>query len=61
MKVKERSEKIEITTGMISPSWSLADVLALKDLQNSMILTPWGPNAVPTGGQESPCLPGFAI
>src|ERR1017187_6290258 len=30
MKVKERSEKIVITTGMISPSWSLADVLALN-------------------------------
>src|SRR5277367_6499526 len=42
MKVKERSEKIVITTGMISPSWSLADVLALKALQNSMMLTPCG-------------------
>src|ERR1017187_4515086 len=30
MKVKERSEKMVITTGMISPSWSLADVLALN-------------------------------
>src|SRR5689334_13073240 len=36
------------TTGMMSPS-SL-DVLALKFLQKSMILTPCGPNAVPTGG-----------
>src|SRR6266446_8889284 len=50
MKVKERSEKIVITTGMISPSWSLADVLALNALQKSMMLTPWGPSAVPTGG-----------
>src|SRR5829696_7779628 len=33
---------------MISPS-SLA-VLELKFLQKSMILTPWGPSAVPTGG-----------
>src|SRR5687767_7968141 len=33
---------------MISPS-SL-DVFALKFLQKSMILTPWGPSAVPTGG-----------
>src|ERR1039457_1591627 len=50
MKVKERSEKIVITTGMISPSWSLADVLALNALQKSMMLTPCGPSAVPTGG-----------
>src|SRR3954469_3852361 len=33
---------------MISPS-SLA-VFALKFLQKSMMLTPWGPSAVPTGG-----------
>src|SRR3984957_15814243 len=50
MKVNERSEKMVITTGMIKPSWSLADVLALKALQNSMMLTPCGPSAVPTGG-----------
>src|SRR5208283_1581403 len=50
MKVKERSEKIVITTGMIRPSWSLADVLALNALQKSMMLTPCGPRAVPTGG-----------
>src|SRR4051812_25789085 len=50
IKVKERSEKMVITTGMISPSWSLADVLALNALQNSMMLTPCGPSAVPTGG-----------
>src|SRR4051795_7821593 len=50
MKVNERSEKIVITTGMIRPSWSLPDVLALNALQKSMMLTPWGPSAVPTGG-----------
>src|SRR5260370_23092171 len=50
MKVKERSEKMVITTGMMSPSWSLADVLALNALQNSIMLTPCGPSAVPTGG-----------
>src|SRR5258705_11502765 len=37
IKVKERSEKIVITTGMISPSWSLAEVLALNALQNSIM------------------------
>src|SRR3974390_2585192 len=35
---------------MISPSWSFAEVLALNALQNSMMLTPCGPSAVPTGG-----------
>src|SRR6185295_18540253 len=50
MKVNERSEKIVITTGMIRPSWSLPDVLALDALQKSMIFTPCGPSAVPTGG-----------
>src|SRR6202166_4687967 len=50
MNVNERSEKIVITTGMISPSWSLPDVLALNALQKSMMLTPCGPSAVPTGG-----------
>jgi hypothetical protein len=39
-----------INTGMISPSWSFAEVLALNALQNSMMLTPCGPSAVPTGG-----------
>src|SRR4051812_26466811 len=33
---------------MMSPSSLL--VFALKFLQKSMILTPWGPRAVPTGG-----------
>src|SRR5271157_1010027 len=50
MKVNERSLKMVMTTGMINPSWSLADVLALNALQNSMMLTPCGPRAVPTGG-----------
>src|SRR5713101_6458115 len=50
IKENDRSEKMVITTGMIRPSWSLADVLALNALQNSMILTPCGPSAVPTGG-----------
>src|SRR5215469_5509451 len=35
---------------MIKPSWSFAEVLALNALQNSMMLTPCGPSAVPTGG-----------
>src|SRR4051794_41805702 len=33
---------------MIVPVW--ASVAALYCLQNSMIGTPWGPSAVPTGG-----------
>src|ERR1051325_6666077 len=37
--VKERSEKIVITTGMIRPSWSFADVRALNVLQKSIMLT----------------------
>src|SRR5208282_814232 len=48
--VNERSEKIVMTTGMIRPSCSLLEVLALNALQNSMMLTPCGPSAVPTGG-----------
>src|SRR5204862_5406886 len=50
MNVNERSEKIVMTTGMMRPSWSLAEVLALNALQNSMMFTPCGPSAVPTGG-----------
>src|SRR5260370_24140800 len=50
IKVKERSLKMVITTGMMSPSWSFADVLALNALQNSIIFTPCVPSAVPTGG-----------
>src|SRR6476661_6579481 len=33
---------------MIRPSWPA--VFALKFLQKSMMFTPWGPRAVPTGG-----------
>src|SRR5215472_2355442 len=36
-------------TGKIIPSASFC-VLALNCLQKSMMLTPWGPSAVPTGG-----------
>src|SRR3972149_2862087 len=39
-----------MTTGIISPSWSLAEVLALNTLQNSMMFTPCWPRAGPTGG-----------
>src|SRR2546421_9491550 len=35
---------------MIRPSWSFAEVLALNALQKSMMFTPCGPRAVPTGG-----------
>src|SRR5436189_3238177 len=48
MKVYERSAYTVTTTGMMRPS-SFA-VRALKFLQKSMMLTPWGPRAVPTGG-----------
>ena len=48
MKVKERSSKTVISTGMIVPAsdW----VCALNALQNSMMLTPCWPSAGPTGG-----------
>src|ERR1700740_3724567 len=36
-------------TGKIIPSASFC-VLALNCLQKSMMFTPWGPSAVPTGG-----------
>src|SRR3989304_42762 len=39
MKVKARSWETVAPTGMISPSWSFADVLALNCLQNSMMFT----------------------
>src|SRR5690606_14268621 len=48
MNVNDRSSKIVISTGMIVPRW--ASVWALYSLQKSMIATPWGPSAVPTGG-----------
>src|SRR5436190_3757448 len=39
-----------MTTGMIKPSWSFADVFALNCLQKSMMFTPCWPRAGPTGG-----------
>src|SRR5664280_320726 len=39
---------MEISTGMIEPFWF--SVAALYCLQNSIVWTPWGPRAVPTGG-----------
>src|SRR6266567_1516434 len=40
---------METSTGKIIPSGSFC-VFALNCLQKSMMLTPWGPSAVPTGG-----------
>src|SRR3954465_12370767 len=37
-----------ISTGITLPR--MASVWALYALQNSMMFTPWGPRAVPTGG-----------
>src|SRR3954451_20854285 len=48
MKVNGRSAKIVTTTGMTIPAWLW--VLALNCFTNSMMLTPWGPSAVPSGG-----------
>src|SRR4051812_50099919 len=48
MKVNERSSKTVISTGTIVPRWF--SVWALYILQKSMIATPCGPSAVPTGG-----------
>ena len=48
MKVNERSSKMVISTGTIVPRW--LSVWELYILQKSMMLTPWGPRAVPTGG-----------
>src|ERR1019366_1586676 len=47
-KENERSSKIVISTGTIVPRWF--SVAALYCLQNSMVCTPCGPSAVPTGG-----------
>src|SRR5450755_3698524 len=44
----DRSSKIVISTGMMLPRW--ASVAALYCLQKSMMFTPCGPSAVPTGG-----------
>jgi hypothetical protein len=48
MNVNERSSKIVISTGITFPR--MGSVAALYALQNSMMFTPWGPRAVPTGG-----------
>src|SRR5689334_11004702 len=48
MKLYDRSAYTVTTTGMIRPS--SFEVFALKFLQKSMMLTPCGPSAVPTGG-----------
>src|SRR6185437_10244668 len=50
IKVNERSLHTVTTTGMISPSSSLALVRALNCLQNSMMLICAWPRAGPTGG-----------
>ena len=43
-----RSSKTVISTGTIVPTW--VSVAALYSLTKSMIATPCGPSAVPTGG-----------
>src|ERR1700684_4336045 len=48
MNVNDRSSKIEISTGMMLPRWP--SVAALYCLTKSMMFTPCGPSAVPTGG-----------
>src|SRR4051795_10304162 len=48
MNVKLRSSNTVISTGMIVPTCD--SVAALYCLTKSMIGTPWGPSAVPTGG-----------
>src|SRR6266852_181356 len=57
MKVKERSSKTVISTGMIRPF--SACVCALNALQNSMMLTPCWPSAGPTGGAGLAWPPGI--
>ena len=47
-KVNERSSNTVISTGTMVPAW--VSVAALYCLQKSMMATPWGPSAVPTGG-----------
>src|SRR5205823_6921346 len=44
----DRSAYTVTTAGMIRPSWPA--VFALKFLQKSIMFTPCGPSAVPTGG-----------
>src|SRR5690348_12255191 len=48
-KVKVRSVYTVTRTGKIMPSGSF-EVFALNCLQKSMMFSPWGPSAVPTGG-----------
>ena len=48
MNVNERSSKMVISTGMIVPTCD--SVAALYPFTKSMIATPCGPSAVPTGG-----------
>ena len=48
MNVNDRSSKIEISAGTTVPRCD--SVAALYILQKSMMLMPWGPSAVPTGG-----------
>jgi len=48
MKVKLRSSKTEISTGITYPA--LSWVRALYSLQNAMMLTPLAPSAGPMGG-----------
>ena len=48
MNENERSSKTVISTGTIVPTWD--SVAALYALTKSMIATPCGPSAVPTGG-----------
>src|SRR6266498_5415524 len=45
-----------ISTGITFPRW--ASVAALYCRQKSMMLTPWGPSAVPTGGAGVACPAG---
>src|SRR5213076_1021859 len=56
MKVNVRSLKIVTSTGVIIPC--ACAVLALNCLTNSMMFTPWGPSAVPTGGAGVACPAG---
>ena len=48
MNEKARSSKIEISTGMMLPRWP--SVAAFYCFTKSMMFTPCGPSAVPTGG-----------
>ena len=59
MNVNDRSSKTVISTGTIVPRWF--SVCALYILQKSMIATPWGPSAVPTGGAGVACPAGIWI